>query len=72
MMWPWMWGGWGWMGFGMIFFWLLIIAGAYFLFTGFAWPRRRYRYDALEIARERYARGEITLEEFEEIKRNLT
>ncbi len=28
--------------------------------------------DALEIAKQRYARGEITKEEFEEIKRNLT
>ncbi len=26
---------------------------------------------ALEIARERYARGEISLEEFENLKRNL-
>ncbi len=28
--------------------------------------------DALEIAKLRYARGEITQEQFEEIKRNLT
>jgi uncharacterized membrane protein len=30
------------------------------------------QHDALEIARLRYARGEITSAEFEEIKRNLT
>ncbi|OGO19004.1 MAG: hypothetical protein A2144_12570 [Chloroflexi bacterium RBG_16_50_9] len=28
--------------------------------------------DPLEIARERYARGEISREEFEEIKKNLS
>jgi putative membrane protein len=30
------------------------------------------RRDPMEIARERYARGEITKDQFEEIKRNLT
>jgi putative membrane protein len=32
-------------------------------------PERR---DPIEIAKERYARGEITKEEFDEIKKNLT
>ena len=29
------------------------------------------KHDPLEIAKERYARGEITKEEYEEIKKNL-
>jgi putative membrane protein len=35
-------------------------------------PRGPEKQDALEIAKLRYARGEITQEEFEQIKRNLT
>jgi putative membrane protein len=35
-------------------------------------PRGPEKQDALEIAKLRYARGEITQEQFEEIKRNLT
>jgi putative membrane protein len=34
-------------------------------------PRRPESQDALDIARLRYARGDISKEEFEEIKRNL-
>jgi putative membrane protein len=34
-------------------------------------PRSQDKQDALEIAKLRYARGEITQEQFEEIKRNL-
>lgn len=30
-----------------------------------------YRRDPMEIAKERYAKGEITREQFEEIKKNL-
>jgi uncharacterized membrane protein len=42
-----------------------------FGFKGYGWPRRRYRLDPLDIARARYARGEISREEFEEINRSL-
>jgi putative membrane protein len=73
LMWPWMWGGWG-MGSGMLFLWPLLALGGYLAYRGWAGSRRRYvrrRVGALEIARERYARGEITREELEEIRRNL-
>lgn len=77
-----MWGdyGWGWgMGFGMIsmvLFWVLVILGIVVLVkwllggssrAGSAEPSR-----ALEVLKERYARGEIGKEEFEEKKRDLS
>jgi putative membrane protein len=62
-----MWGNWD----GMVFFLLMICGMWIFGFRGCGLPRRRYRYTPVEIARERYARGEISKEEFEEIKRNL-
>lgn len=71
---------WGWMMFaGMlvwIVFWIALIA---VIAWGIMWGartigNRRDRADepsALEIARARYARGEITKDEFEEIRRTL-
>ena len=72
MMWPWMWGGWG-MGSGMLVLWLLLALGGYLAYRSWVGSRgyARRRAGALEIARERYARGEITREELEEIRRNL-
>ena len=64
-------GGW------MIIVWIIIIAlivwGVVALVrrgssASDASPKR----DPLDIARERYAKGEITKEEFEEIKKNLS
>ncbi|MCK4978572.1 MAG: SHOCT domain-containing protein, partial [Anaerolineales bacterium] len=64
MMWP-MWG----MG-GMMWFWVLLIFGVgyWFLYGPRNYPRRRHqnRVNPLELARARLARGELTLEEFEE------
>jgi uncharacterized membrane protein len=63
-----MWG----MGSGM-WFWLLIIAGiAYYFYGGFKPRRVRRASTPLNVARMRYANGEISLEEFEEIKRNIS
>ena len=71
-------GGWG-MLFGPLI-WILVIAGIVFLITYFVrgqsgqrteWPRRLARTGPLDIAKERYARGEIDKKEFEEIERTL-
>lgn len=80
---PWDWGhpmmwGWGW-GMGMMLmmlvFWGLVIAGLVVLvrwITGQGGAGGAARPDrALEILRERYARGEINREEFEARKRDL-
>lgn len=76
-------GGWG-MGFGflfMILFWVLVVLGIVALVRwlqlqsqsgrdrGSGEPRRDKT--PLEIARERYARGEIDREEYEQMKRDL-
>jgi putative membrane protein len=77
-------GGWG-MGFGfllMILFWLLIVVGVVVLIRWLllqsragrdlgAEERPRAR-TALEILQERYARGEIERDEFEQKKRDLS
>jgi putative membrane protein len=71
------WGsGWTWAGgIGMILFWAVIIglvvwgirrAMHHGHFTGMSGGKT-----PLDIARERYAKGEITLAQFEEIKKNL-
>ena len=72
-----MWGMWGAWGIGMMFmmlvFWGLIIVG---LVLGLRWlvtQGRESRSDtALDILRQRYARGEIDKEEFEARKRDLS
>ncbi len=71
-----MWGIWGMWGIGMMLFafvfWGLVIAG---LVIGLRWllkVERGARPDAaLDVLRQRYARGEISKQEFEEKKRDL-
>jgi len=78
-----MWGhmdgyGWGWggMGIGMLLFWILLIGGIVLLARGLwgagagrsSFPEKT----ALDIVKERYARGEIEREEYELKKRDLT
>lgn len=67
--------GWGWMVFGavwMVVFWGAVFALAYWLIRGLAArPSAGERPTADDIARERYARGDITREQLEEIRRNL-
>ncbi len=71
-----MWGLWGIWGIGMMLFmflfWGLVIVG---IVLGIRWLVRQGRAEgrdsALEILRQRYARGEINREEFEAKKRDL-
>ena len=70
-------GGWG--GLGMILaviFWGVVLYGLFLLFRSFAASRSpdaagSSRRDALDILKERYARGEITREEYLDMKKDL-
>ncbi len=70
--------GYGMMGSGGMFFgllfWIIIIVLAYFLIKSLIEQNKTRSGEgksALDIAKERYAKGEITKEEFEEIKGRL-
>ncbi len=69
-------GGFG-MGIGMLLFWGLIIAAIVVLVRGFGGSSRGNaprlpEKTALDILRERYARGEIDKAEFDEKRRDLS
>jgi putative membrane protein len=71
-----MWGMWGVWGFGMMLvmltFWVLVIVGLIALVRWLVTQGRASRTDsALDILRQRYARGEINKEEFDAKKRDL-
>jgi putative membrane protein len=71
--------GWGWIGLGVLhmgLFWILVILGIAVLVKWLASgpptvlpPRSESR--ALDILKERYAKGELTREQFEQMKREL-
>ena len=77
---PGMMGGWGMGWFGMIFmivFWILLVVGLVFLIKWLIQTTKgekdvvRSSSKAIDILKERYARGEINSEEFERIKSDL-
>lgn len=67
--------GWGGMGIGMLLFWGVLIAGVVLLIRltlgGGASSGRGHDKSALDLLKERYARGEIGREEFEQKKRDI-
>lgn len=69
------WDGSGWwvMLLAMGMFWFGVLAVAVWGIATFSRRERNDRHDdtALDIARRRYARGDITSEEFERLKRDL-
>ncbi len=71
------WGDYGWgMGFGwlfMILFWVLVILGAVYIIklVGERARKEEREETALDILKKRYAKGEITKEEFEKMKDDL-
>lgn len=76
---PWMMGGWyggWWMPAMMLVFWVIVGVGAYLIYRSWA-PRGRMETSPAEaggafaIAKERLARGEITAEEYEKIRKTL-
>lgn len=79
-----MWGDWGGYGMGwgifgalhMLLWWVLIILGIVvlvkWLFGGTGSSAQGRENRALEILKERYARGEIGKDEFEQKKRDLS
>jgi putative membrane protein len=77
-----MWHGFGWGGFGfgggifMIIFMVLVIGLIIWAFSGVGRRGCGVHYtgrssDSLDIAAERYARGEISKDQFEQLKRDL-
>lgn len=67
------WGNYGWgMGFGWLFmmlFWVLVVLGVIYIITLIG--TRKKEETALDILEKRYARGEISREEFEEKKKDI-
>ena len=64
---------WGMGGFGflfMILFWIVIIWAIYWFIQQMI-SQQKPQKDSLEILKERYAKGEITKEEFENMKKDL-
>lgn len=69
------WHWWGWMWFGPIFmllFWVFLIAGVVIAVKWVLGQGGKTGESALDILKKRYAKGEISKEEFEEKKKDIT
>ncbi|MBI5639996.1 MAG: SHOCT domain-containing protein [Nitrospirae bacterium] len=69
---PWGWGmGFGWLF--MVFFWVLIISGIVYLVRVIAGREKKGPEEEtpLDILKRRYAKGEITKDEYDRIKEDL-
>ncbi len=64
-------GGWILMGLMMILFWGLVVAGIFWLVRSLGWGGQRRESSALELLDQRLARGEVSVEEYEERRRAL-
>lgn len=77
MMWPFFYGdgfGAGWMLFGwlmMVAWWVIIFGGVFLVIRAVMRSTNGGGRSALDILKERYAKGEITKKEFEEMKREV-
>lgn len=62
-------------GYGGVFMWLLLLVligvVIYFVVRGDKWMKKEGDESPLEILKKRYARGEITREEYNKIKKEL-
>lgn len=71
---PMMDGGYGWWGFGMmlvsLLFVIALVIGILYALKGHGRPFQQPN-EPLEVAKSRYAKGEITKEQFEQLKKDL-
>jgi putative membrane protein len=68
-------GGWGWMLFGGIFmliFWAAVIVLIVWGIKKLTENKRATGSNSLDIAKERFAKGEINEEEFQNIKKHIS
>lgn len=70
-------GGWGWFGLIFMIVWWAVIIAVAILIIKWAFHFRKMHHESMEekspieIVKERYAKGEITKEEFERMKKDL-
>ncbi|HYD76387.1 SHOCT domain-containing protein [Ramlibacter sp.] len=69
-MWGWD-GGWGWFGLMHLVWWVLLLAGAIVLVRALLRGGKPRQDSALQILRERFARGEIDAAEFDQRRQQL-